>query len=319
MAKIDNIVVVTKKTWLEELIQKYNTKSQAKFYIESMGGNFEEYELAHKAYHESLARLKKSIPYTINSQVVEREFLPNFLFGPNDLVVTIGQDGLVINTAKYLDDQLLLAVNPDPKRIDGILIPFSLEDFNPQLKKILDDEEAIKKMSLAQAELSTNQKVIGINDIFIGHSSHMSARYSVTYRGKTEKQSSSGIIISTGVGSTGWLKAVVYGAARIVNGYHTQYKIEAPNEKDYRFPWDANFLYFVVREPWPSKISGSSLVYGKLYKNETLEIESHMSDQGVIFSDGIEKDYVEFLSGTIAKIGLAEKKVNLILNNLKKK
>ncbi len=316
MAQIDNIVIVTRRTWLEELIQKYNTKSQAKFYIESMGGNFEEYELAHKVYHESLSKLKKSIPYTLNYQVIEREFLPNFLFGPNDLVVTVGQDGLVINTAKYLDNQLLVAVNPDPTRIDGILIGFSINEFSVQLKHIINDEEHIQKISLAQAELTTRQKVIGVNDLFVGHSSHMSARYTLTYRGQTEKQSSSGVIISTGVGSTGWLKALIYGAARVVDGYHKQYKVDDPIEENYRFPWDADYLHFVVREPWPSKISGSSIVYGKLYDNEILEIESNMSEGGVIFSDGIEKDYVEFLSGTQAKIGLAKKKVNLVLNYL---
>jgi len=38
-----------------------------------------------------------------------------------------------------------------------------------------------------------------------------------------------------------------------------------------------------------------------------------MPKNGVIFSDGIEEDYVQFNSGTIARIGVAEKKANLIV------
>ncbi|MHA1127127.1 MAG: sugar kinase, partial [Candidatus Heimdallarchaeota archaeon] len=124
------------KTWLEELIEKFNTKSQAKFYIEHMGSSFEDYEDAHKNYHDSLDKLKKNIPKEYKRQIIEKSFLPNFLFGPKDLVIVIGQDGLVINTAKYLDDQLIVAVNPDPKRFDGVLIPFDVDDIPAILRNL---------------------------------------------------------------------------------------------------------------------------------------------------------------------------------------
>ena len=312
MPVVDNLVIVTRRTRLEDLIQKYITKSQAKFYIESMGGNFEEYEAAHNAYYQSLERFKKQIPSKMHYQLVDRDFLPNFVFGPNDLVVVIGQDGLVINTAKYIDNQFIFAINPDPSRIDGILTQFNVEDFPKQLKKIQDETVVYYPITVATAELSTQQKVFGVNDIFIGHKSHMSAKYTLTYRGESERQSSSGIVVSTGVGSTGWMKGIIYGAARITNSYHKEFKIDTPKEEDYRFPWDSGYLYFAVREPWESKITKSNIVYGKITYDEVLEIESEMPENGVIFTDGIEKDYVEFLSGTIAKIMVADKEVNLI-------
>lgn len=315
MAQIDNIVIVTKKTWLEDLIMKYNTKSQAKFYIESMGGSFEEYENAHEVYYQSLEKLKKLIPPKVNSQVIERSFLPNFLFGPNDLVLVIGQDGLVINTAKYLDKQLIFAVNPDPSRIDGILIPYDVEEFPKEFKKIKDDKETIQPITIAKAELSTKQSIHGVNDIFIGHKSHMSAKYTITYRGETERHSSSGIVISTGIGSTGWLKGIIFGAAGITNSYQRDYNIGIPEEKNYRFPWDADYLTFAVREPWASKITQTDIVFGKISSSEKLIIESNMPEDGVIFSDGIEKDYIDFISGTIAEITVAEKKVNLVIKD----
>ena len=50
-------------------------------------------------------------------QVIDRGFLPNFVFGPEDTVVTLGQDGLVANTLKYLHGQPVVGVNPDPSPV----------------------------------------------------------------------------------------------------------------------------------------------------------------------------------------------------------
>ena len=38
-----------------------------------------------------------------------------------------------------------------------------------------------------------------------------------------------------------------------------------------------------------------------------------MPQNGVIFSDGIEEDYLAFNSGAVARIALAEKKVHLLI------
>ena len=54
--------------------------------------------------------------------------LPNFLFGPADIVVALGQDGVVANTLKYLNGQPLIGVNPDAKRYDGELLPSVPDD-----------------------------------------------------------------------------------------------------------------------------------------------------------------------------------------------
>src|SRR5580765_284666 len=102
MAGRDKLVIVTKKTALEELIERFNTREQARFYIEHMGGAFEDYEDAHQKYHRALDQLKAAAPRGPRVQIIERGFLPNFTFGENDLVVTLGPDGLVVNTAKYL-------------------------------------------------------------------------------------------------------------------------------------------------------------------------------------------------------------------------
>lgn len=80
-----------------------------------------------------------------------------------------------------------------------------------------------------------------------------------------------------------------------------------------RLPWDADHLYFTVREPFPTKTTGASLVFGRVSGEKPLLIESHMPERGVIFSDGIEADFVEFNSGSRVKIAVAERKGVLVV------
>ncbi len=117
-------MLVTRKTRLEGLVERFNTRSQARFYIEHSGGSFGLYEKEHETYQAALESLRRALENLAKLHVIERSYLPNFLFSASDLVVTIGIDGLVVNTAKYLDGQPLVAVNPDPAHIDGILLPF---------------------------------------------------------------------------------------------------------------------------------------------------------------------------------------------------
>lgn len=305
----EKIVVITKKTSLEELIERFNSKSQAKFYIEHSGGSFDEYEDAHEAYQLALDKLRKLLPKDIKQQFIEKSFLPNFLFGKNDLVITLGPDGLVINTAKYLDNQPILAVNPDILRVDGILIPFDIDGLELQLTKTLRGDFSLDHISMANVKLTDGQELYGVNDIFIGPRLQISFRYDIKYADKEEIQCSSGIIISTGAGSTGWLRSLIAGARIIAESVDN---LKIPTQKEYRFAWDSDYLYFCVREPFPSKTSRINIVFGKITKDSPLYLTSRTPRGAVIFSDGIENDFLEFNSGSTAIISLADKKAKLI-------
>ena len=121
--------------------------------------------------------------------------------------------------------------------------------------------------------------------------------------GREEQHSSSGVIVSTGLGSTGWLKSLVAGAAAIAGG-------TAPESA---FAWDADYLRFTVREPFPSRTSAASLVFGKVTEREPLCLISQMPEDGVIFSDGIQQDFLEFHSGAQVTVTLAERKGALVV------
>jgi NAD kinase len=314
----DKIVIVTRKTALEELVERFNTREQAAFYIDHMGGNFEQYQSADTAYKEAVAALKDSIPRGYRAQWVDRSFLPNFTFGPFDLVVTLGPDGLVVNTAKYLNRQHLVAFNPDPERIDGVLVPFTMSQARRTLERAVSweidagpDSLACREVVMARAELNDGQALLALNDLFIGQKTHTSARYRLRVKDREENQSSSGIIVSTGAGSTGWFRSIVTGASGVVQGFVDDTAVHSVREK-YRFDWEATRLAFCVREPFISKTSGAELVFGWIAGKETIEIVSQMPQNGVIFSDGIEEDFLPFNSGAIAQVGLAKQRLCLL-------
>ena len=122
--EFEKIILVTRKTRLAELVEQFNTRAQAKFYIEHAGGDFGEYEREDDAYRRSVGIVRSSAEVGLKIQMIDRALVPTFTFLPKDLIVTLGQDGLVANTAKYVGGQPIIAVNPDPERLDGILLPF---------------------------------------------------------------------------------------------------------------------------------------------------------------------------------------------------
>jgi NAD kinase len=130
MAEIERIIVVTKKTALEDLAYRLNSKAQARFYLKQNQVSFTEYERADGQYLDAVNAIKQQLPRRLKQQFIDRDFLPTYQFGAHDLVITVGSDGLVINTAKYLTDQPILALNPDPEGIDGILIPFTVSEMS---------------------------------------------------------------------------------------------------------------------------------------------------------------------------------------------
>jgi NAD kinase len=306
----EKVVIVTRKTTLEELVTRFNTAGQAKFYLEHAGGNFTPIDAAHQRYHAALDGVRGLIPAGIRHQVIDRTFLPQFSFGEADLVVTVGPDGLVVNTAKYLDGQPILAVNPDPDEIEGVLLPFSSRDVREALVAAVYGTPHLQQITMAEAVLNDGQRLLAFNDLFIGVRSHISARYQITHRERSEEHSSSGILVSTGAGSTGWLRSVYAGAVRIVEGFGA--KITPPPQGG-RFGWDEDKLVYAVREPWPSKTTGSNLVYGVITKDSPLIVASHMTENGVIFSDGIEADYLTFTSGLTATVAIAGKRASLVV------
>lgn len=301
----EKIVAVTRKTRLEELVERFNSRGQAKFYIEHAGGDFSDYMSEDEAYRGALDELHRSLDLGLKLHFIERGFLATYLFTEKDLVVTVGQDGLVANTAKYVGVQPIVAVNPDPERFDGILLPFGLAQARTAVERILEGKAELREVTLAEASLNDGQRLLAFNDLFIGARTHVSARYRIEIKGASEAQSSSGVLVSTGAGSTGWLSSVFNMAAGVskLGG--------AEGCAPIRLDWGDPRLVFVVREPFLSKYSRAGLVAGMLEPGGELVLESLMPSGGAIFSDGIEADYLNFNSGAKARVRAAKQRARL--------
>lgn len=321
----NKIVVVVRDTRLAGLRRRFNTARQARFYVEHLGGDFEDYEQEEATYRAAVEAAENALRPLGLVQFVDRAFLPNFVFGPQDTVVVLGQDGLVANTLKYTDGQPVLGVNPDPDRFDGPLLPFGVPDLADVVRETFAGRRRHREVTMARAALNDGREFFAVNDFFIGPRSHVSARYVLAHGRRRETQSSSGIIVSTGLGSTGWLRSLLVGATAIAaaagrggeepgrGGMVAHATTPAPAAAPAAVPWDADYLFFTVREPFPSRTSAATLVFGKVTREEPLVITSQMAEHGVIFSDGIEADFLEFNSGAEARVSVAERRGRLVL------
>ena len=308
MARFEKLVVVTRRTRLEELVDRFNTKAQARFYIEHAGGDFRDYEEEHDAYRRSLDRLRRDLDFGVPTQLVDRGLVPTYTFGPIDLVIALGQDGLVANVAKYAGDQPIVGVNPDPARFDGVLLPFEPGDAAPIVARLLGGKPApTREVTLAEIRLQDGQRLLAFNDLFVGARSHVSARYRISTGGRSEPQSSSGILISTGAGSTGWMSSVFNMATGLTAfGGGT-------GAAGIRFAWEDARLLFAVREPFVSRHSAASIVAGWIEDGEEILIESSMAGGGVVFSDGVEHDFLDFNAGAIGHVRRADQRARLVV------
>lgn len=304
----EKLVVVTRKTRLDELVERFNTRSQVRFYIEHAGGDFSDYECEDDAYRRALDKVRRSLDFGIPLQLVDRSLIPTFQFQKRDAVVTLGQDGLVANTAKYVGALPIIAINPEPARFDGILLPFTADQAQAVVTRLMDGKAHTREVTLAAAELEDGQRLLAFNELFIGARSHVSALYRITCGERSEAQSSSGILVSTGAGSTGWISSVfnmVAGVSAFCGGQRPE---------PVRMDWEDPRLLYVVREPFQSRHSQISMAAGMLRPGEDLVLESLMPAAGAIFSDGVEADYLPFNSGTRVHIRAAGQRAHLVVS-----
>lgn len=210
--------------------------------------------------------------------------------------MAVGQDGLVANVAKYLDGQYVVGVNPDRSQYEGLLVPHDVAAVSDLLADCIAQRAPSESRSMVEAQLDDGQRLAALNEIFIGHHSHQSARYRLSIGSSNERQSSSGIIVTTGTGASGWARSINQERRGVV-------KLPLPEERS---------LAFFVREAFPGSGFAATTTYGRLGINEHLTVTSEMNSGGVVFGDGIEEDRIEFLWGNIATIAVSKKQLRLV-------
>jgi hypothetical protein len=290
-------VLVHRTTEYEELVSHHGTHGQAAFFLSSRGRDIEEVAARHHRARRAVAEVTAAIPLTWRQARVERADLDRFLFAPEDVVVVVGQDGLVANTAKYLSGQPVLGIDTEPGRNPGILVRHRPEQAAALLRAAVLGTAA-DELTMVEAVADDTQRLVALNEIYLGAAGHQTARYRLGLEGDggvVEAQASSGVLVGTGTGATGWLRSVWQergGGLRLPG------------------PTEDRLLWF-VREAWPSPATGTSLTAGELPAPTRLRLTVE-SERLIAFGDGMETDAVELTWGQTVDVGICRERLRLL-------
>ncbi|ETW22386.1 NAD(+)/NADH kinase [Mycobacterium gastri] len=295
MALPPRAVLVHRRTELDDALARHGTHGQAAFFLSSRGRSIDALEVRHTRTQSALAAVAAAIPADWRRGRVERTDLSRFLFEPRDIVIVVGQDGLVANVAKYLDGQPVIGVNPEPDRNAGVLVPHSPDEAGVLIRAAAQDSAVVEPRTMVEAVTDDGQQLLAVNEIFVGHASHQTARYTLALPdGRAERQASSGVIVSTGTGATGWCRSV---------WEQRRSGLVLPGPTEPRLAW-------FVREAWPSPATGTSLVEGDLAAATlTVDVES---GRLVVFGDGVESDALTLSWGQRLTLRLAGRRLRLV-------
>lgn len=294
-------VLVHRTTEYEELLARHGTHGQAAFFLSSRGRDIREVAERHHRTHRALIDVAAAVPHRWRQSRVERADLDRFLFGPEDVVVVAGQDGLVANAAKYLSGQPVVGIDTDPGRNPGVLVRHRAADTGKLLAQAVGGRGAADELTMVEAVADDSQRLLALNEICLGPAGHQTVRYRLSTDARPasstapEPQASSGVLIGTGTGATGWLRSLWQ---------------ERASALPLPAPADRRLLWF-VREAWPSPTTGTSLVSGALTPTDRLRLTVE-SDRLIAFGDGMESDALTLTWGQTVHVGVSATRLRLL-------
>lgn len=297
MSLAPRAVLVHRTTEYEELLARHGTHGQAAFFLSSRGRSIDEVARRHRHTQQALADVAAAVPLQWRRSRVERVDLDRFLFAPEDVVVVVGQDGLVANVAKYLSGQPVVGIDTDPGRNPGVLVRHRPSDAAGLLRAAASPVNAADELTMVEAVADDTQRLLALNEIYLGPPGHQTARYRIgpdAPGAATEPQASSGVLVGTGTGATGWLRSL---------WQERRSALPLPS------PTDPRLLWF-VREAWPSPATGTSLVAGELGRGQGLRLTVE-SDRVVVFGDGMETDALDLTWGQTVRLGISATSLRL--------
>jgi NAD+ kinase len=212
-----------------------------------------------------------------------------------DLVITIGGDGTVLGTSHYVTRGTMLGVNSAPGDSIGFFCTAHRLNFDAVFDKILKGRR--RPIALARLSIRLNGKLVAepaLNDVLIVHSCPAATtRYLIGTADLQEEQRSSGIWISTPIGSTAGIRSA---GGKVM-------------------PLGSRRLQYQVRELYREPGRSYRMVHGYLRDEEKLVIASKMPE-GELYIDGARTRYA-FPFGMRAEIGLASADLQIFLERRK--
>jgi len=292
------VVVVHRLTERQDIVRAAGTWGQAAYGAKLRGASasLSKVQKQHDQTEDALQSVSSAIPSSWRRGAVERADLDRFLFEPDDIIVIVGPDGLVANTAKYLTGQPVIGINPDPASVAGVLVKHRADHCAELLTRVNDRRAGSELRTMVRASTNDGLELNALNEVYLGHPGHQSARYQLTTPdGYEESQSSSGLLVGTGTGASGWL-------------------LSAARERAATLPSPeptAPALNWYVREAWPSPTTGANLTSGILEDDAELRVRIG-ADGLVAFGDGIEADHLTLAWGQTVTFQVSPRKLHLV-------
>lgn len=220
----------------------------------------------HRQVITQIRKIFKS--YQLKARFCKRSKFDKKLEGDYDLILSVGGDGTLLRAAYSVKDTAILGINSNAKKSEGALCFVTSGDLEKKLKRVIEGNFSLKNFSRARAFFkSSGQSYDALNEIYTGAAtSCITSRYILKFGRIEEEQKSSGVVVATGLGSTAWYKSITRE----------------------NFNPELKELRFAVREPYQGKLSGFSLIKGKITGKQKLSLKSKMKD-AVVAIDSIKE------------------------------
>lgn len=277
-------VIVPKKSKWEMDQEKWRLSESGlrKHYFKN-GMDAERIYQSHVRQQETISLLKEFFP---SSAWCERDGWSQERARNSSLVVAVGGDNHFQFVSHFVERKKIIGINSDPFSSEGAILSFAPEDI-PRLVRELENN-TLTWNRWSRVQVWKNGKKLGppaLSEVFLGEQNRLSMSRHILKHGKmTEEQKSSGLLVTTGVGQTGWFHSAM-----------------SPRRIKHISPAENCFL-FGATEPFAGRLSRARLTSGIVRGRGALRVQSLNDEQGIIGIDSWRT--FDFLNGQKAVIRL---------------
>ncbi|MBI3394779.1 MAG: NAD+ kinase [Spirochaetia bacterium] len=288
------VLAVKRSKWERDLV-RYGSRDMVKRLYETQNHNFQRVYDSHKRQESGLERIRTAVP---EWPLVFREDLDHIDLSGMDCIVSFGGDNHFVFVSHISRDLPVLGINSDPSTSLGALLYFTTDSFvekiSPGNVKLVAEQWTRIEGRIEYADGRRTTVGPATSEISIRSSfSDAISRYVVRAgEGAWEEQKSSGMLLSTGAGSTGWFRNAV----------------PWENYDSAIFAKEEQLFRFVARETGPRRAYAHR--YGTIHHKQVLEMVSEM--EGEITVDSHPERTFDFPPGARAEFAISPSNLSVV-------